>query len=98
LDLKLREKEAKLNLLRKMKRMKDGFNVEEEFQKVEEQVSKAYKERNEFKVISIDWDKLGYGSTQSSSFESDEDGDGCDCMVITKLHLHIIELQYFYVI
>jgi len=56
-----------------MKRMKDGFNVEEEFQKVEEQVSKAYKEKNAFKVISIDWDKLGYGSTESSSFESDEE-------------------------
>ena len=73
MDLKLHEKEAKLKLLRKMKRMKDGFNVEEEFQKVEEQVSKAYKEKNAFKVISIDWDKLGYGSTESSSFESDEE-------------------------
>jgi len=65
LDLKLREKETELNLLKKMKRMEDGFNVEEEFQKVEEQVSKAYKEKNEFKVISIDWDKMGYGSTES---------------------------------
>jgi len=73
LDLKLREKETELNLLKKMKRMEDGFNVEDEFQKVEEQVSKAYKEKNEFKVISIDWDKMGYGSTESSSFESDEE-------------------------
>ena len=31
LDLKLREKEGELNLLKKMKRMEDGFNVEEEF-------------------------------------------------------------------
>jgi len=60
-------------LARRTPLVQDGFNVEEEFHKVEEQVSEAYKEKNEFKVISIDWDKLGYGSTESSSFESDEE-------------------------
>ena len=65
LDIKLHEKEAELKVLR------DGFNVKEEIEKVLAQVGKAYRAQRERPVSSIDWDKLGYGSTGRPNSESD---------------------------
>ena len=73
LDLKLHEKKAKLKVLRRVQRMGDGFNVGEEIEKVLEQVGKAYTEQRERPVSSIDWEKLGYGSTGRPISESDEE-------------------------
>lgn len=71
LDLTLREENAKLDLLRKMMSLKDGFNVEQEFQIVKEQARKAYEEKVAFNVTGINWDKLGFKPTELSGSESD---------------------------
>jgi len=67
LDIKLHEKEAELKVLR------DGFNVKEEIEKVLAQVGKAYRAQRERPMSSIDWEKLGYGSTGRPISESDEE-------------------------
>ena len=71
LDIKLHEKEAELKVLWRVERMGDGFNVKEEIEKVLAQVGKAYRAQRERPVSSIDWDKLGYGSTDRPNSESD---------------------------
>ena len=73
LDIKLHEKEAELKVLWRVERMGDGFNVKEEIEKVLAQVGKAYRAQRERPMSSIDWEKLGYGSTGRPISESDEE-------------------------